>query len=178
MHDDPKLNLLDAVEDPARYWEQRCIEAESQRDQLFSALTELAPAKAKADPAPGLRLMEMLDNRTYSTIENDDYLAVGGEPDPSLTAWYHNVVTSLMVGGRGEGEHMPVIDCDYPVYVVPSSTPGHYHLYLNKPISWKHYRRVLRAMSHAGLIEPGYYRASLKRRLTRVRLPWIRKEAK
>lgn len=74
------------------------------------------------------------------------------------------------------GRHRPVLDIDFPVHVVPSSTPGHYHLYLDKPLPWPRYRRLLEALADAGIIEPGYARVSIARRYTSVRLPWIRKD--
>ena len=46
-----------------------------------------------------------------------------------------NVVTSL-VGGTGiPGMHKPVLDIDMPVRVEPSSTPGHFHLYIDRAMS-------------------------------------------
>jgi hypothetical protein len=46
--------------------------------------------------------------------------------------------------------HAPVLDIDVPAYLVPSSTPGHSHLYI-------------------------YVKASIRRRHTAVRVPWLKK---
>lgn len=73
------------------------------------------------------------------------------------------------------GMHMPAIDIDYPAEMIPSRTPGHFHLYLDKICTWPEYRRVLWAMSRAGLIEPGYYRASVERKATFLRKPGVTK---
>jgi len=72
--------------------------------------------------------------------------------------------------------HMPVIDIDIPVRLYPSSTEGHFHLYIDKQMTWRQYRRVLRALVRAGVVERGYYSASWHRRATHLRLPWIKKE--
>lgn len=73
------------------------------------------------------------------------------------------------------GLHRPVLDIDFPAKLIPSTTPGHFHLYLDKPMSWGQYSRFLTALRHAGIIEPGYASASQEREYTSVRLPWIRK---
>lgn len=49
-------------------------------------------------------------------------------------------------------------------------------VYIEKPMSWFRYRVMLRAMVFAGVVEPGYYRASVARRGTHLRLPWVEKE--
>lgn len=77
-----------------------------------------------------------------------------------------NLVGSL----TATGQHAPVLDIDYPARLVPSSTPGHFHLYLDKEIPWGRYQLVLWALSLAGLIERGYFRAGVARGLTFARL--------
>lgn len=68
------------------------------------------------------------------------------------------------------GLHAPVLDIDYPARLVPSSTPGHFHLYLDVEIPWHRYALALWALSVAGLIEPGFFRAAMARKLTFARL--------
>lgn len=65
-----------------------------------------------------------------------------------------------------DGHHMPALDLDFQVTLVPSTTEGHYHLYLNRRLTWRRYRRFLRACKRAGVIEPGYYRAAVRRKAT------------
>lgn len=67
------------------------------------------------------------------------------------------------------GYHSPILDIDFPARLVPSTTPGHFHLYLDGiALPWKHYARLLRALERAGILEPGYVEASLKRRATHL----------
>lgn len=73
------------------------------------------------------------------------------------------------------GWHYPVLDLDLPVYVVPSSTPGHSHLYIDHLMTWEKYVALLRALADAGLVEEGYVKASIARGHTALRLPWVRK---
>lgn len=71
--------------------------------------------------------------------------------------------------------HKPVLDLDMPCKLIPSSTPGHFHLYIDQAMSWDAYRALLHALAAAGLIEQGYLNASLARGHTAVRLPWVQK---
>ncbi len=82
---------------------------------------------------------------------------------------------NLISSETDAGCHLPVLDIDYSAELIPSTTPGHFHLYLNKPVSWEKYENVLKALSEAGLIEEGFYRNSVKRQATYVRPVGIKK---
>lgn len=71
--------------------------------------------------------------------------------------------------------HMPILDIDVPISVIPSSTPGHSHLFIGVQMSWSVYSNLLEAMAEAGILEPGYVNASQARGFTAVRLPWVSK---
>jgi len=73
--------------------------------------------------------------------------------------------------------HRVVIDVDMSVRAWESSTPGHSHVFIDKVMSEEVYFRLLDALAEAGIVEPGYVRASKERRYTSVRLPWIKKES-
>lgn len=76
------------------------------------------------------------------------------------------------------GNHRPILDIDFPVHVVPSSTEGHFHLFLDKQMNFDTYMRLLAALANAGIIESKYASVSEARGYTSVRLPWIRKAKK
>ena len=80
---------------------------------------------------------------------------------------------STLVGSRLTDSvgnmHMPVFDIDFEVELVPSKTPGHYHLYLQRAMTWERYVVLLQALAQAGVIEQNYYNASLTRGQTFVR---------
>ena len=82
---------------------------------------------------------------------------------------------NLICSDLPDGNHMLVVDIDLPAALVPSSTPGHYHLYIGETMTWRQYKRVLRAMYRAGLIQYGFYAAAKRRGYTSVRPPWVRK---
>jgi hypothetical protein len=71
--------------------------------------------------------------------------------------------------------HAPALDLDLPAELIPSSTPGHYHLLIDKPMSWLKYRALLRVMVWCGLVERKYYRHSVRRGMTMLRLPGVGK---
>ena len=79
---------------------------------------------------------------------------------------------AILVGSLCEdGNHSPVLDIDFEAQLIPSSTPGHFHLYLDKKISWNKYRQLLEALYEAGIIQRGFYESSLERKQTMVLLP-------
>lgn len=72
--------------------------------------------------------------------------------------------------------HKPVLDIDFPVVALPSSTPGHSHLYIDKAMPWDDYEKLLVVLVEIGLLEEGYLGASRMRHYTAVRAPWVKKE--
>lgn len=71
--------------------------------------------------------------------------------------------------------HLVMLDIDYDVFVIPSSTPGHHHLIFNQYVPEKEWKRLIGALARCGLIERGYAKFSLLRGESFLRLPWIRK---
>lgn len=112
-----------------------------------------------------------LDN--FDGYEEEKYRAY--VPADVQTANLIGSGTGIHEIGSGEEYHLPVFDFDFECALVPSSTKGHYHLYLEKPVPWRHYRRLLKSMEKAGLLQKGWVKASLKRKFTSVRPPWVKK---
>lgn len=104
----------------------------------------------------------------------EDY---NGDPAryPSTNIKDVNIISSLVDGKPGI--HRPVIDLDLSAALIPSSTHGHYQLYIDRELPWEIYLDLLRAMERAGIIQPGYLAASEERGHTAVRLPWVKKGA-
>ena len=76
-----------------------------------------------------------------------------------------NLISSLTVNNT----HAPVIDLDLPVRLLPSRTPGHYHLYIDVEMDSSDYFELLMVMSKVGLVEEGYYEASRRKGASYVR---------
>ena len=119
-----------------------------------------------------------MPGQIYQTVQDmDTYEAATGRyaTDDIAKA---QVITSLVdQPGVVVGEtHKLIIDLDLPAQLISSSTEGHFHLYVDKEIPDAAWQTLLYAFAAAGLIEPGYMRASIARGFTAVRLPWIKKE--
>lgn len=72
--------------------------------------------------------------------------------------------------------HSPVLDIDFPAQLIPSTTEGHFHLYLDGlEMSWDKYKALLIALGEAGVIGQGYLSHALERGMTTVRLPGLKK---
>lgn len=73
--------------------------------------------------------------------------------------------------------HRPVLDLDFPARLIPSTTPGHFHLYLDGlELGWDKYKTLLLALADAGVISQAYARESIKKGFTAARLPHITKQ--
>lgn len=91
---------------------------------------------------------------------------------------YATVVTSTAdcPGRFGSAPlHRPVLDLDFDVRVVPSSTPGHHHLYIDRFLRWDQYLALLEALATAGIVQHGFVKGARDRGHTAVRVPWVRK---
>lgn len=110
------------------------------------------------------------------------------EPDDRVLADLPNahVVTSGIVDSEysaGDNRarykrHKVVLDIDHEASLIPSSTPGHYHLYIDVEVEEGRYWSMLQAMAEAGVLEEPYERISVDRGHSDVRLPWIDKPVK
>lgn len=74
--------------------------------------------------------------------------------------------------------HKVLIDLDVPAMLVPSSTEGHSHLYIDVKAPWPKIEALLHALVDVGAVEPGYMNASVERQGTRLRVPWLNKAGK
>ena len=78
---------------------------------------------------------------------------------------------------KGSEKHYFILDIDYPVWLVPSSTTGHFHLFLDKKLSGKEYREALVGLWRAGIIADGNYNQLMKTGQQFFRLPGVSKGA-
>lgn len=92
--------------------------------------------------------------------------------DPALG----EAISSLIRSPRNpDKDHFVLIDLDVNAAIIPSSTSGHGHLYIDHPVSWEHMERLLEVLVDMGIVEKGYLEASRTRRQTFLRLPWVKK---
>jgi hypothetical protein len=72
-------------------------------------------------------------------------------------------------------EHALLLDLDVPAWLIPSSTPGHSHLFVDLRVQGKDLWDFLDLAAKIGLVEEGYVGACKSRGMTSLRLPWIKK---
>lgn len=82
-----------------------------------------------------------------------------------------NLITSESRPGR----HIPVLDIDFEAALIPSTTEGHYHLYLDVEMPWPKYVALLEALNAAGIIQDGFLAGAKERGYSSLRLPHIDK---
>lgn len=87
------------------------------------------------------------------------------------------ITDANLVSSRLENSdfHCPALDLDLPCALIPSSTTGHYHLYLDHPMEWRAYKKLLLALRDAGILEDGFVNCSIDRKQSCLRPPWVRK---
>lgn len=73
--------------------------------------------------------------------------------------------------------HKVLLDIDRPAWLIPSTTEGHFHLYIDVDVPEGDYFELLRVLAKCGVIEYGYAESSIKKGGSALRLPWIKKEA-
>jgi hypothetical protein len=122
-------------------------------------------------------LMALLRRLSCFTVK--DWGTSSDKPLPSdveaATLSDAHVVSSRY--NNGQARHALVIDIDHPAWLVRSSTPDHFHLYVDVPYGIPHelYKALLGTLADCGIIERGYAQASQTRGHSDVRLPWIKK---
>jgi len=83
-----------------------------------------------------------------------------------------NLISSLTEDGR----QMPIIDLDFDFHIEPSSTPGHVHLFFDRPIDKHRWVVLMLALWYSGVVEMGYAVWALRRGANFVRLPHVKKQ--
>ncbi len=125
-------------------------------------------------------LPEFIFDSYFSVADTTTYRVQTGEDSyTALEMGSADTVTSLQISNDDAepsgGFHKPVLDIDFPAVLIPSSTVGHFHLYLDKIVSWENYVELLTALAKCDIIEQGYANVSIERGHTAVRLPWVKK---
>lgn len=111
--------------------------------------------------------------RTGAAIKNDSENTKWD--DPEYFPGDHDTAT-LVTSELPDGNHMMVLDIDLPCMLVPSTKEDHYHLYVNKPVSWGQYLNVLQALTDAGIVQEGYNMHTRRRGYGTVRYPGVTKQ--
>lgn len=71
---------------------------------------------------------------------------------------------------------MPALDIDMPCELVPSSTEGHFHLYIDKPMTLMAYKKLVQAFIDAGIVEPNIMKYMDMNGMTALRPRGVKKK--
>jgi hypothetical protein len=85
-----------------------------------------------------------------------------------------NLISSKMLG---RNRHKVILDIDFPAALIPSSTEGHFHLYLDKELSPEDMEKLVTTLWQVGIIADGNYNQWMRSKAQFLRLPWIKKKA-
>ena len=74
------------------------------------------------------------------------------------------------------GWHAPTLDIDeINVEVIESTTPGNYHLYIDKAMPWEDYIKLLQVLREVGICQAGFVGLSMARGASFLRKPGVKK---
>jgi hypothetical protein len=85
-----------------------------------------------------------------------------------------NLISSQVTGTT---RHRPILDLDFPAALIPSSTEGHFHLYLDKELTHDQMDRLVTTLWELGIIADGNLNQWQRSKRLFLRLPWVRKRA-
>ncbi len=78
---------------------------------------------------------------------------------------------TLIFSDDGPHFHAPALDIDgIHCELKPSSTKGNFHLYIDKPMSWSHYVKLLAVLREVGIIDDDFYNCSIQDKKTMLRI--------
>lgn len=168
------VKRLRKIIDTRAWTEEEDEEMRKAQDILREKTTEYRKALREKKKA----VMSKTNNETEVTEleEEEDELYEGDYikiPDKEADISKATLISSQAKSGK----HRPLLDLDLKAAVIPSSTSGHGHLYIDKELTWKQYQKLLNVLADLGIIEAGYRGASLARGYTALRLPWVKKTA-
>lgn len=110
----------------------------------------------------------MIETKTYFAPFLDSFGTGSGNDDQPGSGQripadpgFSNLLSSEMADGSGR--HVLRVDIDHPCKLVESSTPGHFHLYVDKPMRPEQMWNLLFEMANAGIVEEGFAAVSAKR---------------
>lgn len=88
----------------------------------------------------------------------------------------HTEFPNLISSRTEDGRQMPIIDLDFNFRIEESSTPGHYHIYLDVPMGRVKFTALMLVLWWTHCVEMGYAVWSIRRMGNFVRLPGTEKQ--
>lgn len=139
---------------------------------------QAAPRLAFAELPDLAKQLQFANNIDLGTQPNSEGSSFVDQRTVGVDLREAQVITSLRQGsipGQPAGIHYPLLDLDLSAQLIPSSSPDHFHLYIDHPLAWTKYRTLLSTLGEIGLLGDGFVSASLLRGYSSLRLPWVKK---
>ena len=92
--------------------------------------------------------------------------------DESETDMPPNLMSSQI---KGSTSHYLILDIDHPAWLVPSSTPGHSHLFIDKKVKSEAFKDIIESLHSGGLLADGNMRQLYAYGSQFLRLPGVKK---
>lgn len=110
--------------------------------------------------------LNLLQTMTFCEIVLEDY--------------FHRSFKALESVGLKEHLKEPWTIYEMPnfVKVIPSTTNGHFHLFIDKPMMWAEYKRLLTALRDAEIIGSNFFNLSIKEQKSFLFLPGQKEKIK
>lgn len=113
---------------------------------------------------------------TTRLYAHNDHMDGGPAEFPGCCHIVDKASANLVGSVCADGQHMPALHIDVPCQLLPSSTDGHHHLYIDKPMSKQTYRKLLEALIEAGIVEANHLKHFDRNGMTALRLPGAKKK--
>lgn len=119
----------------------------------------------------------MLKRKEYKANLKDPLRDPVNHPREEVTDGSGNLYSSELAhwADAKNQRHAPTLDIDFPCELIESSTEGHFHLYIDVPMSWGEYEMLLAVLQKVGICQAGFVQLSLARGASFVRKPGVKK---
>lgn len=116
-------------------------------------------------PQPPMRLLAWFDeNASPETKKYGGHIHVNQGPDGQGP---NSVLSRTTVAGV----HLPILDDDRGLFhVIPSSTPGHQHVYINQPLEAEKWIELLKLLAEVNIVDPKWAKASIEQGTATLRM--------
>jgi hypothetical protein len=124
------------------------------------------------DDAPELPIWLAQNQLSYiDGLDEQEYVS-DNHHEPAENFETANLISSKI---KGTKKHKVILDLDFDAALIPSSTPGHSHLYLDIDLTEDQMEKLVGVLHEVGIIAQGNVNQWDRFKALFLRLPWIKK---